>query len=263
MNGTTDILKLPSMAFNEVVLDFAADLSLGGSQYYIDARTGSVNGYVYRLSTGQDTWGDSVSSVFINGAPIVKGTAAVPTNTRITMRIVMAAVGTDDINVFGRNNSTATTKGKLYSLRMLNAGATVAYYDMALGNVMDQSGNGRHAALTGGTWVDDGIIVTYPYATRQAVYAPRSMSVPLQQSFYREQLLKCSMLQAIYTDRHTDYPLRQSVFAERSYSGPLLIRISKLPAEIVSIVRLAASREIRVNLSASRELTVRLRGGVT
>jgi hypothetical protein len=62
---------------------------------------------------------------------------------------------TDNFTVFAKNDSTTPLGGKLFNVKVYNGETLVAHYDMAKGSVQDQSGNGNHATLTGGTWLED------------------------------------------------------------------------------------------------------------
>jgi hypothetical protein len=59
-------------------------------------------------------------------------------------------------NFFRKLTNLNYAQGNLYSIKLFNSGTLVAHYDMSTGTVDDISGNGNHATLNGGTWLDDG-----------------------------------------------------------------------------------------------------------
>jgi hypothetical protein len=57
----------------------------------------------------------------------------------------------------GRSSAGNHVAASFYDVVIHKEGLLSAHYDMTTGTVQDQSGNGRNATLTGGTWVDDGV----------------------------------------------------------------------------------------------------------
>lgn len=156
MNGTTDILKSPSITFNKVVID--AEPTGGEAskqQMLMDARPGLANSYVYRENTTHNTtWSTNISSFLVDGVAKTNFQAETIPNARKTFEINTNAVATDDINFFSRTfDNTWSMSGKIYNIKIYNGATLMAHYDMSLGNVQDQSGNNNHGVLTGGTWV--------------------------------------------------------------------------------------------------------------
>jgi len=155
MNGTSDYIKIPSLTFDEIVMDFHPEQN-NTWQTYLDARGGVENSYIQNNASMADAYNASVwTGIYVDGG--AKQTALnnnlVPRNTRTNIRFTLTTVGTDDVSIFSKFDNTEFMKGKIYDIKFKNAGVLVAHYDMTKGNVQDQSGNGIHATLTGGTFV--------------------------------------------------------------------------------------------------------------
>jgi hypothetical protein len=156
MDGVDDRLQLPSMTFTEIILEMSAIRATNAVKLYVDARTGVGFCYLQSNTNGTDSW-SSFNNVYVNGVNQSNNTAMIPNDQRCAVRLVRAA-GTDDLTIFAQNSGSANTyvQGKLYNVKIYNGTTLQAHYDMTAGNVNDISGNGRHATLYGGTWLDDG-----------------------------------------------------------------------------------------------------------
>ncbi|WP_034757775.1 hypothetical protein [Rossellomorea vietnamensis] len=162
--GSTSYLKLPVLTLDKIVLDVYVDVANNPAspvRYLFDARTGVTNALIYNgsYSSGIGT----PLNVFINDDSTVVNQVTkwidIPKSVRQKMFISPSSNGvtfTDDITVFSHNNGSSCGIGKLYDVKCYLNGTVIAHYDMSTGTVQDQSGNGNHATLVGGTWVDDG-----------------------------------------------------------------------------------------------------------
>lgn len=158
MDGVDDFLKTPSMTFNKIILDVKARAA--NSRIYLDARNGFGTGYLQKTGGGGDNWGTSISSVKVDGVAKSNGASFIPFDIRCAIEVNFSTTAADDVNIFSSSTNAAFVAGDIYSVQFYNGSSLVANYDMSLGNqvagtVQDQSGNGNHATLTGGTWVDD------------------------------------------------------------------------------------------------------------
>jgi hypothetical protein len=155
MNGTSDYIKTPSLTFTDIEMDFWPEQSNTVYQSYFDARSGISLSYMDNNASGSDTYNAPIWKEFIVDGVTKTGLNAtlIPRNIRTTVKFTLNNAGTDDVNIFSSYQNTGPMKGKIYSVKFYNAGALVASYDMTKGNVQDQSGNGKHATLVGGTWV--------------------------------------------------------------------------------------------------------------
>ena len=181
MNGTTsDFLKTPSVTFDEIIFDMYVEHTSGVGRFYYDSRIG-FTAYVYRETNNTDRSGGSVSTMYVDGVQKTWGTAFVPNMTRCIFRATHTASGTDDVNLFSNNAGTQNQKGRLYNVTFKNAGTVTAFYDMTLGEqiagtVQDQSGNGKHATLTGGTWVNESSGTNYPVSLSDTMTLSETVS---------------------------------------------------------------------------------------
>lgn len=156
MNGNGDYFKTPSITFNRVEIDAVFRQKTGVLQMYYDFRVGFSFTYLQREANGNDYAPQHTH--YVNGVKVGNsGGPFIPSNERIILKAVFNTTGTDDAILFANNGGNgAYMAGDIYSIKFYNETTLVAHYDMSTGTVQDQSGNGNHAILTGGTWVDDG-----------------------------------------------------------------------------------------------------------
>ncbi len=199
MDGVDDLIKTPSITINTIEIDCLIDSTQNESgSYILDARSGLSNGH---LTTGEK--GAGLTTLLINGSS--GSVTDIPRDTRTTIKASSSSVFTDNVNIFSSYIDHAECKGNIYSVKCYNGTTLVAHYDMTTGTVQDQSGNGKHATLTGGTWIEDapsGTDVNYSYLSKQVIY-----SLP-NASYYSKQI--------IHATRSLDNLLRQSIFEQRS-----------------------------------------------
>lgn len=229
MDGVDDKFQTPSITFNKVVIE--ALYEQVNNRYYFDSRSGFSNGWLLRNNSGTDEWGSHISVLSIDGVSKSKLTQAIPFNTRHTMEIQMSTTLADDVMFLAHNGGTSGfMKANIYSIKFYNGTTLVAHYDMSTQTVQDQSGNGNHATLVGGTWVDDGTgggepvgtDVSYSYAMRQSIFADRTAQAPLKQEIYADRITQAPTAQKLYADRQTQYPIKQAFYADRQAAFPTL-----------------------------------------
>jgi hypothetical protein len=153
-DGVDDNLKTPSISFTKIVMDALIEHKTATAQMYVDYRPGIGFTNFLRATTDKDQF-PGINSVKIDGVSKTNDTQFIPSNTRFIAELE-DSLGTGAITIFAHNNGSQCTKGKIYDIKFYNGATLVAHYDMTTGTVQDQSGNGRHATLTGGTWLDDG-----------------------------------------------------------------------------------------------------------
>lgn len=124
-----------------------------GVQYIFDARSGWTYGNL-RLNNS-NVLNDSLT-YFVNGVQGGRNQPTVPNNERVIIECRMSGTGTDNPNVFISYGGVDRVKGNIYRISFYNGDSLVADYDASTGTMDDQSGNGNHATLSGGTWLDDG-----------------------------------------------------------------------------------------------------------
>lgn len=212
MNGTTDWLRLPSMTFDQVVMD--VQLGSSTNAYILDARTGIANGQVMNGTNGYSNWGSGISSALKDGVAmnnVTNGTFVA--NERHTYTFNYSVAGTDNINIFSANNvdsasNTATVNnsfaGNIYDIKLYSAGTLVAHYDFTTGSLNDQTGTQGKALLTGGTWngVTQPTVTQYLQlnGTTDYVRIPNSTQLQLTNNFKIQ--IKASLANLTQTDKY-------------------------------------------------------------
>lgn len=144
MDGVDDYLKMSNTNLDSIEIDCMIETT---RSIILDARAGLVNGYLNSFAFGAG-W----TLVQMDGSTITSF-PQVPLSQRVVITATAASSFTDDVNFFSNTSNATPQKGRIYKITCKLAGVVVAMYDMTLGNVQDQSGNGRHATLSGGTWV--------------------------------------------------------------------------------------------------------------
>jgi hypothetical protein len=158
LNGTSDKIVTPSLTYTEIIIDFTRKSSGSGAlQYLVDGRQANSNNvYFYSNGdTGPENFG-GLTTAYKNGTTVSNGTEFMAADERMTIRIVSPSQ-TSQVYFFSRNTSIQFAKSFVFNIKLYNTGVLIAHYDMTTGTVQDQSGNGNHATLTGGTWLDDGV----------------------------------------------------------------------------------------------------------
>jgi hypothetical protein len=238
MDGVDDKLQLPSMTFTEIRIDAVVTQAANAvNHYFLDARTG-ITAYVIFSGTGAY----SIAGFTVYENDVSKsGTSTVTTNVRTIYKFTRVAA-TDDIMIFGRYTGTELLKGNIYDIKIYNGATMQAHYDMSTGTAQDQSGNGNHATLTGGAWLDDGTGGT-PTGTdgsitlglSQQIYSDSSINLSLSQQIYADISANLNLIQAIYKDTEAVLNLTQAIYQD--LSSELNLR-QEIYAEAESILNL-------------------------
>jgi hypothetical protein len=148
LDGVDDWIKTPVMSYTKILIDMTHGTSLTGSYLY-----DSLAGEVYENNDIEKKSGYGTLSVVKNGV----------TSTANNFNNVFSAdergVLTADTSVrncfltfFTHNGTSGFKDAKVYDIKIYNGATLVAWYDMSTGTVQDQSSNGNHAILNGGTW---------------------------------------------------------------------------------------------------------------
>lgn len=150
MNGTTDRITLPSMTFTEVVMDFMVNSKGAFEKYWSLPLSAS---YFQVASDGtSDNWHASVTSLFLDEVLQTNNTVVMAIGVRGLTRSVLSVATTGVISIFA-NGTTSIAHGDIWDIKIKNGSTLLAHYDMTTGTVLDQSGNGNDATLTGGTFI--------------------------------------------------------------------------------------------------------------
>lgn len=226
MDGISDYLRTPQVTIDRIVMEFTYEPNNPPSTtayYLFDARGGtpSANDMVYVNTNNTLAKGSGVTSLKLDGVT-VPTTANVTPSTKYTIDALypssISEVNGIEFFVNFAFQNTTRTKGKLYKITGYNAGLVAFHYNMELGNVQDQSGNGKHGVLTGGTWVDDSIQFFDGSITLSLVnniYKDTSSQLNLIQSLFKDAQTLLSFNNTIYKDNQTTLNLVQSIFADK------------------------------------------------
>jgi hypothetical protein len=218
MNGNGDYIKIPNtITFSKIVADVKIRRRTDFNRVVWDFRSGIGFSYLQQQTNGTDSTGRG--SVKINGVSSSNGTAFIPNDTRCTIEHDLGTTGADDGNIFSNNGVSANTfiDGDIFDIKLYNGTTLVSHYDMTTGTVQDQSGNGKHATLTGGMWVDDGIggggtDGSTAFDLKQVIYSDASVASDTKQILYADASIQNDMRNVIYQDGSTPHDLRQSLY---------------------------------------------------
>ncbi|WP_424766309.1 hypothetical protein [Paenibacillus sp. sgz302251] len=187
MDGIDDSIKTPLLTFNKVEMDMDIPSGQVGNRTYFTANPNSVvDTQIIYTEDGKDYTDFPAWDLYVNSSSTRQPDfyPALPRNTRYTLRMV----GTVHLNsgnpisaisyIFSNHNIIQQLAGKIYNIKFFSNNILVAHYDMTLGNVQDQSGNGNHAILTGGTWIDEGgSVVDHPVSASASAVFSASVAV--------------------------------------------------------------------------------------
>ncbi len=157
VNGAGDYLISPAMMYDEIRMDYIYQARGSASlQYHFDARDAeTTSGRPFLYSPG-DEGVESISGIgtlTVNGVEVSNGTDFIKPDERLDLIAKLNSPITGPITFFTRYTFIQSVRADVFRITILNAGNIVADYDMSTGTVEDQSGNGNHATLVGGTWV--------------------------------------------------------------------------------------------------------------
>ena len=211
MDGVDDKISTPSMTVTEVILDVTLKTKGAFKKYW------SIQGasdFFQVNGSSAENWSAGVSAVYKNGVAQTNSTNFMSVDTRATIRIVLASAQTN-FNFLANNlGISGYLNCYIHDAKFYNGATLQAHYDMTLGNVNDQSGNGRHATLTGGTWVDDGgsgTVGSIAYATKQVFNTSDSASYATKQQLSQVGSLFISTKQTLYTSGSISYATQQAI----------------------------------------------------
>ena len=216
MDGVDDRLSIPTMTATEFILEMKPRPQ--NWEQYINFGGKNIN------STGSNTdaFHADYQAVYVDGISVVTNTAFVKRDTRQIMRgVLKPSLTTSSSTYVFWNGAAAYMEGEIFSLKIYNEDVLQAHYDMSIGTVQDVSGNGRHATLTGGTWIDDGqgggtepepTPISIQFPTRQTIFKPISVNVNTEQSIFKNVSESYSTTQAIYKQINTSHLTNQQIY---------------------------------------------------
>ena len=156
MDGVDDSFKTPNIIFDRLIIDLLPNRSesSGTTWYYFSFQNGT-NYYSTATVDYYSHWG-GLSHFLVNGNQITNNSRRIIDNERSVLDLKMTASVTTTVSFLSRFDNFGRMKGNIYDIKYYNGDVLTAHYDMSTGTVNDVSGNGNHATLIGGTWVDDG-----------------------------------------------------------------------------------------------------------
>ncbi|WP_423408007.1 hypothetical protein AABM38_20395 [Heyndrickxia sp. MSNUG] len=211
MDGVDDFLRTSTITFNKMTIDYFMDSPQPQSRYaLLDVRTGGTGIFDSAYTTG---------GTYFTDGKTYGGMSQFPIGVRRLLDVNLASLTTDNANVFSWNDGTKNTKGNIYSIKFFNGSNLVAHYDMSTGTVQDQSGNGNHATLTGGTWLDDGTGGTptgtdgsVSVDTKQALYQDGTNPFDIRNILYQDGSTSSDTKQVVYQISSTSFDMLQEIF---------------------------------------------------
>jgi hypothetical protein len=151
MDGVDDYITIPALAEIRAVMEIQVESIVVGVLW------NSAGNFSLTLNAnGTETYNASkIGEVKVDGVVVTNNTSFIPRSKKITIEMTLLSQNSWSNFVFTANNAVNNyVKGNIYSLKYYNASnVLLGNYDMSTGTVLDQSGRGKHATLTGGTWV--------------------------------------------------------------------------------------------------------------
>lgn len=141
IDGVDDGLKVANgIAYNKVVMDVTIPTPPDSNERYLIDSVARASGGYERYST---SWQGNMSPTGL----------IFDQRTLVTAQIVTPY--TNGISFFKSYASASYFKADAFNIKLYNDTILVGHYDMSTGTVLDQSENGNHAILVGGTWTND------------------------------------------------------------------------------------------------------------
>lgn len=147
MDGASDYIALPSMTITEIDIDLMIPIDIIGYGALYDSASNSIIFHDDHISS---------DSTFPTLTPPVGDITTFKKGIKVTQKGQNSTAFTSAATIF-RHYATSDyfLKGYIYDIKCYNGAALVAHYDMSMGNVKDQTGNGYHATLYGGTFYNN------------------------------------------------------------------------------------------------------------
>jgi hypothetical protein len=154
MDGVDDYIETPYIIHDSFEIDMVYENN-GKQSYIFDSRyVKDINTYLYYDKvTGIDT-GMYNTNYYVDGVNKSFTNVGVPRGKRTIVKASYSVTYDENYFFFSRYTLVDFGKGIIYSIKFYNQGNLVAHYDMSKGTVQDQTGNGKHATLVGGTWLE-------------------------------------------------------------------------------------------------------------
>jgi hypothetical protein len=221
MDGVDDRLSIPSTVSFKDSTEFEVDFRITLREDWHQIVNFGGKTINFSSNTTNIAIHADFQDVFVDEVKVTSGTPFLTVGQRHTMRGVLKSgisTGTSGIHVF--NNSVAQyLQGAVYFVKIYQNGVLKSHIDMSSGNVNDISGNGNHATLTGGTWLDDGTgggdagtEVSTSYLTKNVIYRTSSNNYDSKQHLYQSLISDVITKQSLYKTDSLVANTKQSIF---------------------------------------------------
>lgn len=158
LDGVDDYLQMTGVAITDIYIDVVVK-NTGGTLYNV-ANASDIPEIKWNGSSFSQT-GSTIQhfTTTQTGSTDPAFSVAITPNQRITVHAWNTTAWSGSSSALGRTQWSASNymAMNVYDVKMYNGATLVAHYDMSTQTVLDQSGNGRNATLTGGTWVTDSV----------------------------------------------------------------------------------------------------------
>jgi hypothetical protein len=154
--GSTHYLRTPVISFTKIEMVYEAEWN-GAAAYYVGCRNYTSNP-AYASMNAETTDYESLVTIRYSylTSPDVINLPPLPRKRMNKASFDFKGVVMNyNPTIFARDNLSSYMKGIIYDIKFYNGETVVAHYDMRTGTVQDQSGNGNHATLVGGQFVDE------------------------------------------------------------------------------------------------------------
>lgn len=248
MDGVDDKLVIPSMVATEFILELKPRPAAWKLYINLTGKNVNRNG-----SNNADQFAVDYSAIYVDGVQATTNTAFMKINTRQVLRGVLSAAATAGTYVYW-NGASSYTEGDLWDLKIYNGATLQAHYDMTLGNVQDQSGNGRHATLTGGTFISDTVTfnVTAAAAATTAATAGATKTITTTASAQSVSAATASLIKTRQaTVSATATATTAASVIKQMQATPQAQALSTAAASLIKTIQVTATAAARVAVTAT------------
>ncbi|OBZ13343.1 hypothetical protein [Bacillus sp. FJAT-26390] len=250
-DGVDDYLRTPTLTYTKVVIDMTKGTTLNkiyvddsGSARLFENAAGEEKRSTYSIINVNGVTGNGFNNIFNAGETgVLTGELGTARTFPLTFFSNNALQAGNFMDCIARN------------IKVYNGAVLVAHYDLTLGSVQDQSGNGNHATLVGGTWAEEGggpVIhaVTGSASSVSAASAAVGLSAPVSGS--ASSVSSAAVVVGRSMSVSGSASVVSSVSAEIGSTGPINHQVSG-SASAISGAAATVSRRLAVVASAASE----------
>lgn len=156
MDGVDDEIIVSGFKFNKIEMSMQIMGPPTGFIYFHTGFSVQIANSVYLRYNPSSTLTGK-----INGVDFPYNSSLIP-HLGVPIVFEMESINEIDGNATSGNRLFGGTPAYVYYVKFYNGETLVAHYDMNEGNLNDQSGNGNHSTLIGGTWEGEAVEPEYP-----------------------------------------------------------------------------------------------------